>query len=214
MAAEALIRKADDRALTDAARALAHGGVVAFPTDTVYGLACELFNEKAVHQIYRIKGRPAHLPLIAMLASIEQWSQVGASLPDVALRYMERYWPGPLTIIIPAREDIPKSVLGEGTSIGLRIPDLFAARRLLFLAGKPLATTSANRSGQPAACTAEEVAHQLATSVDLILDGGPCMGAVPSTVVDCTVDPPRILREGPITAAMLAEIGPAPVKEG
>lgn len=207
-----MIRKADDRALTEAAEILKAGGVVAFPTDTVYGLACDLFNEKAVKQIYRIKGRPAHLPLIAMLAEADEWPRVASSLPESARRYMERFWPGPLTIIVPAREDIPKIVLGSGATIGLRIPNLFAARRLLFLAERPLATTSANHSGKPAPCKVEEIAEQLGHMVDLILDAGPCSGGLASTVVDCTVEPPKILREGPITAEMLAEAWPAQVE--
>jgi len=200
-----MIQAADDRALVDAARIINEGGVIAFPTDTVYGLACDLFNRAAVERIYAIKGRPAHLPLIAMFSYAEQWPLVAASAPESARRYMERFWPGPLTIIVPAREDIPKIVLGNGMTIGMRIPNCFAARRLLFLADIPLATTSANRSRHTPACTASEVAQQLGDAVDLILDAGPCPGAVPSTIIDCADDPPKIIREGPITAAMLAE---------
>jgi len=197
-------RKADNEALVEAARILAAGGVIAFPTDTVYGLACDLFNEEAVDRIYRIKARPAYLPLIAMLAEAEAWPQVSSSLPDSARRFMARFWPGPLTIIVPARKDIPAIVLGGGETIGMRIPDHDIARQLLRLAGRPLATTSANLSGQPAACIAEEVEKQIGDAVDLILDAGPCPGGQASTVVDCTVEPPKILREGPVTAEMLS----------
>jgi len=197
------IRKADIEALVEAARILAAGGVIAFPTDTVYGLACDLFNEEAVDRIYRIKARPVYLPLIAMLAEAEQWPRVASALPESARRFMARFWPGPLTIILPAREDIPAVVRGGGTTIGMRIPDHAVARELLRLAARPLATTSANLSGRPAACTAEEAAEQLGDAVDLILDAGPCPGGQASTVVDCTVEPPKILREGPITAEML-----------
>jgi len=198
-----VIRTADNEALADTARILGEGGVIAFPTDTVYGLACDLFNEEAVDRIYRIKARPAYLPLIAMLAEAEAWPQVASSLPESARRFMASYWPGPLTIIVPARSDIPAIVLGGGGTIGMRIPDHDIARQLLRLAGRPLATTSANLSGHPAACTAQEVLVQLGDAVDLILDAGPCPGGQASTVVDCTFDPPKILREGPITTAML-----------
>ncbi|MHB0938576.1 MAG: L-threonylcarbamoyladenylate synthase [Armatimonadota bacterium] len=199
-----MIRYADTDALADAARILTAGGVIAFPTDTVYGLACDLFNEEAVDRIYRIKARPAYLPLIAMLAEAEAWPQVASLLPESARRFMARFWPGPLTIIVPARKDIPAIVLGGGETIGMRIPDHDTARQLLRLAGRPLATTSANLSGQPVACTAQDADTQIGDAVDLILDVGPCPGGQASTVVDCTVEPPKILREGPITAEMLS----------
>lgn len=198
-----MIRIVDNDVLAEAARILAAGGVIAFPTDTVYGLACDLFNEEAVDRIYRIKARRTYLPLIAMLAESEVWPRVASSLPDSARHFMARFWPGPLTVIVPARKDIPAIVLGGGETIGMRIPDHDTARQLLRLAGLPLATTSANRSGQPAACTAQEAAAQLGDAVDLILDAGPCPGGQASTVVDCTFEPPKILREGPITADML-----------
>jgi L-threonylcarbamoyladenylate synthase len=197
------IRQADREALTEAARILSSGGVIAFPTDTVYGLACDLFNQAAVERVYQIKGRPAQLPLIAMFAEPGEWARVASALPASARYFIERCWPGPLTIIVPAREDIPAIVLGGGTTIGMRIPDHTIARELLRLAARPLATTSANLSGHPAACTAEEAAQQLGDAVDLILDAGHCPGGQASTVVDCTVEPPKILREGPITEEML-----------
>lgn len=198
-----MIREADNKTLIEAARIFAVGGVIAFPTDTVYGLACDLFNEEAVDRIYHIKARPAYLPLIAMLAEAQEWPRVASSLPESARRFMALFWPGPLTIIVPARKDIPSLVLGSGETIGMRIPDHDIARELLCLAARPLATTSANLSGQQAACTAEEVEKQLGDAVDLILDAGPCPGGQASTVVDCTIEPPKILREGPITKEML-----------
>lgn len=203
MCASAEIRPADYAALTAAARILARGGVVAFPTDTVYGLACDLFNAEAVQRIYEIKGRPARMPLIAMFADAAQWPQVAATLPECARRLMRRWWPGSLTLIVPARPDIPAIVLGGGQTIGMRVPDHAVARQLLRLAGRPLATTSANPSGQPAAVTAREVADLLGHVVDLILDGGAAPQGVASTVVDCTTDPPTVLREGPVTAEMM-----------
>ena len=197
------IYPADQTGLARAAEIIARGGVIAFPTDTVYGLGCDMFNADAVERIYTIKGRPASLPLIAMFAEVEQWPLVAASLPESAREYMQRWWPGPLTIIVPARADIPVRVLGGGSSIGMRIPDLVVTRQLLRLTDRPLATTSANRSGQPAATTARQVAAQLGDTVDLILDGGISPQGMASTVVDCTINPPAILREGPLTREML-----------
>jgi L-threonylcarbamoyladenylate synthase len=189
--------------LAKAARIVSEGGVIAFPTDTVYGLGCDLFNRQAVRRIYEIKGRPAHLPLIAMFADAQYWPQVAAGLPESARAYMERWWPGPLTIILPARSDISAEVLGGGKTIGTRIPNSPITQQLLALLETPLATTSANRSGHAPATTADEVLSQLHRLVDLIIDGGPSPQGVPSTVVDCTTAPPTILREGPITAEML-----------
>lgn len=186
-----------------AAHILCAGGVVAFPTDTVYGLACDLSNIAAVERIYQIKGRPAQMPLIAMFATPSDWEQVAMELSDAARDYMARWWPGSLTIIARARPELPASTLGGGTTIGMRIPDQPAARALLQLVGRPLATTSANLSGHPAPTTVQAIIQQLDGSLDLVLDAGLCPGGTASTVVDCTVTPPRILREGPITAAML-----------
>lgn len=199
----ATICPADYPALTRAARIIAQGGVIAFPTDTVYGLCCDLFNPDAVARIYEIKGRPATMPLIAMLAECGQWPQVATALPNAARQFMQRWWPGPLTIILPARPDIPEPVLGGGATIGVRIPDHPVALKLLHLTGRPLATTSANLSGQPSVNTATEVAAQLGRRVDLILDAGDAPGGIPSTILDCTTTPPTILRQGPITAEML-----------
>jgi len=198
-----VIRAADHEALAEAARILAAGGVIVFPTDTVYGLACDLFDAAAVARIYEIKGRPARLPLIAMFAEPAEWPRVAAALPESARRYMEQFWPGPLTIIVPARADIAAIALGGGTTIGMRIPDHAVARDLLRLTARPLATTSANLSGCPAACSAKEAVEQLGDTVDLILDAGHCPGGQVSTVVDCTTEPLTILREGAITAEML-----------
>ncbi|MHB9026311.1 MAG: L-threonylcarbamoyladenylate synthase [Armatimonadota bacterium] len=198
-----IIVQAEYSALCRAARIIAEGGVIAFPTDTVYGLGCDLFNPQAARRIFEIKGRPVHMPLIAMVADRGQWPQVAASLPECARRLMQRWWPGPLTLILPARPDIPEIILGGGNTIGVRIPNLDSARQLLRLAGRPLATTSANHSGQPPLCTARDVAEQLGNAVDLIIDDGPSPLGVPSTVLDCTTEPPKIIREGHLSAVTL-----------
>ncbi len=187
----------------EAARIVRDGGVVAFPTDTVYGLACDMNNDAAVRRIYAIKGRPAHMPLIIMLPASSQLDQAATTVTPYALEMMEQFWPGALTIILPARPGLPELVLGGGNTVGLRIPDHNIARELLHIAARPLATTSANRSGNPAPDTAAWVAEELGEDVDYILDGGVCPGGMASTVLNCTVEPPQILRPGPITAAQL-----------
>lgn len=194
---------ADESALAQAAEIIAGGGVIAFPTDTVYGLGCDLFNVQAVQRIYAIKERPGGMPLIALFADAAQWPQVAAALPPGVEALMARWWPGPLTLIVPARADVPAMVLGGGTTIGMRIPDHPIALSLLKACHRPLATTSANISGAPAACMVQEVAGQLEAQVDLILDGGACPGGMASTVLDCTTVPFTIVREGPVTRADL-----------
>ncbi|MEI7832991.1 MAG: L-threonylcarbamoyladenylate synthase [bacterium] len=191
------------KSVIEAARIVRDGGVVAFPTDTVYGLACDMNNVAAVRRIYAIKGRPAHMPLIIMLAAASQWELAAASASLYALEMMEKFWPGALTIILSARPDLPELVLGGGNTVGLRIPDHNIARELLHLAARPLATTSANRSGNPAPDTAAWVAEELGGDVDYILDGGQCPGGMASTVLNCAVEPPGIIRQGPITAQQL-----------
>ena len=198
------IHVADTAALQRAARIIAEGGVVAFPTDTVYGLGCDLFNTRAVERIYAIKGRPARMPLIAMFGLPEQWALVADELPERARTLMARWWPGPLTLIAPARPEVPARVLGGGTTIGMRMPDHPAALALFYLVARPLATTSANRSGAPPACSAEEVYAQLHGEIELILDAGASPHGQASTVLDCITDPPTILRPGPLT---LEELG-------
>ena len=200
---DARIVPATEEMLAEAARILVSGGVIAFPTDTVYGICCDLFNSHAVQRIYEIKERPAGMPLIAMFAQMPEWQSVAGMVSPRAQAYMRRWWPGALTIIAPARADIPSIVLGEGSTIGMRVPDHATARRLLALAARPLATTSANLSGTPPACDAAQVAEQLAGRIDMILDGGASPQGAASTVLDCSVDPPAILRDGPVTREML-----------
>lgn len=198
-----MIRNADQSVLREASAVLAGGGVIAFPTDTVYGLGCDLMNAGAVRRVYRIKDRPEGMPLIAMFAEQSQWRQVAASLPSGVDVLMGHWWPGPLTLIVPACTGIPEAVLGGGTTIGMRIPDHPVALALLQACRSPLATTSANLSGRPPACTAAEVATQLGDAVDLVIDGGLCPGGTASTVLDCTTVPCMIVREGPVTRADL-----------
>jgi L-threonylcarbamoyladenylate synthase len=176
---------------------LAGGGIVAFPTDTVYGIGALAFDNNAVTSIYAAKDRPVEKAIPILIAEIMDLAKVAAEVSHLTRRLASRFWPGPLTCIVPKLHTLPESVSATET-VGVRIPDHGTARILLRLAG-PMAVTSANISGQPAPITAEEVYHQLDGRIPLIIDGGKTPGGIPSTLVDCTDDKLKILREGPIT---------------
>lgn len=192
-----LIRADSDQSIAEAIGALRRGGLVAIPTDTVYGLAAELWNEQAVARIYAAKGRPEIKAIPVLLSGVEALPEVAQPAPDFVLELARRFWPGPLTVVLPRRPEIPE-VVSPTATIGVRVPDQAFARELLAAAG-PLAVTSANRSGRPGARTASEVLAELGDSIELVVDGGRTPGGVPSTVVDCTESRPRLLREGPIS---------------
>ena len=172
------------------------GGLVAFPTDTVYGVGSLAFKAAAVESIYAAKNRPNEKAIPVLLGGAEDLAKVVASIPPMALTLAARFWPGPLTLVVPKHPDLPEAVSATAT-VGVRVPDHPAARRLLQAAG-PMAVTSANLSGQASPSTAEEVFEQLSGCITLILDGGRTPGGVPSTVVDCAGAEPKILREGPV----------------
>ena len=173
------------------------GGLVAFPTDTVYGVGCLAFDGKAVESIYAAKDRPIEKAIPVLIGDESDLEKVGLNIPDAAHKLASRFWPGPLTILIPKKPNLPESVSATET-VGVRIPDHEVARALLRAAG-PMAVTSANISGQASPSTAEEVFAQLNGRIPLIIDGGKTPGGVPSTLVDCTDKEIKILREGPIT---------------
>jgi len=183
-----------------AVRALAAGGIVAFPTDTYYALGASAWNAEAIARVFAAKRRPAGEPLPVLVADRAQWSAVAAELPDAALRLAERFWPGALTIVCRRAAHLPAALTGGGETVGVRQPNSAAALALCRAAGAPLTGTSANTHGRPAPLTAVEVALDLGSAVDLILDGGPCPGGQPSTVVDVTEAPPRIVRAGAVSA--------------
>jgi L-threonylcarbamoyladenylate synthase len=187
----------DQNHLTAAVQVLQSGGLVAFPTDTVYGLGALVFDGPAVEAIYAAKARPVDKAIPVLLGDMEDIERVAAQLPPLARRLAARFWPGPLTLIVPKSPHLPRAVSTTGT-VGVRVPDHEIARALLRLAG-PLAVTSANISDQASPATAREVSVQLDGRIDLILDGGRTPGGLPSTVVDCTGATPVILRPGPIS---------------
>jgi L-threonylcarbamoyladenylate synthase len=199
--------------IEDAVRAIRRGGVVAIPTDTVYGLACDPASTAAVSRIYAIKRRPGALELTLLAASVAD-IEADVDLSPAARTLAERYWPGALSIVSALRSRrwaIPR----EGTTLSVRIPDHPITLELLRRTG-PLATTSANRHGEPAADTAAGVAAALGAEIDIVIDGGRSAGLA-STIIDCTTTTPRVLRDGPISAtALLSLLGgfPATTTEG
>jgi L-threonylcarbamoyladenylate synthase len=180
---------------------LGAGLVVGFPTDTVYGLAALAGRADAVERIFEAKGRPRAQPLVLMVHELGRVGEV-AEVGERERRCMERWWPGPLTLVLRAREGLePPLVTGAPPTVGVRIPDHPAALALLAAAAAPLATTSANRSGEPEAMTAQEAARLV--GVAAVLDGGRAPGGIPSTLLDLSGREPRILREGPVSGAEL-----------
>lgn len=192
-------------ALSHALDVLKSGGLVAFPTDTVYGVGALAFDGKSVESIYAAKDRPIEKAIPILIADAEDMEKVGRDIPQIAYRLAVRFWPGPLTCVIPKQPTLPEAVSATPT-VGVRVPDHEVARALLRAAG-PMAVTSANISGEESPSTAEEVFTQLNGRIELIIDGGRTPGGIPSTVVDCSGTEVRILREGPISLQELLSSG-------
>jgi L-threonylcarbamoyladenylate synthase len=190
--------------LQSALEILQNGGLVAFPTDTVYGLGALAFDNTAIKSIYTAKNRPIERAIPILIGDIKDLDQVAVAIPQMALTFAAHFWPGPLTCVVPKKQTLPPAVSATAT-VAVRIPDHADARALLGLVG-PMAVTSANISGEPSPSTAREVYDQLAGRIPLILDGGPTPGGIASTLVDCTGDQPVILREGPITLQQLLDV--------
>lgn len=202
----------DPEALRPAAALIREGGIVAFPTETVYGLGADATNASAVNRVFAAKGRPADNPLIVHVASPEDVTKVVASVPAVAQKLMERFWPGPLTLVLPRRPEIPDNVTCGLATVGVRMPRHPVALALIREAGVPLAAPSANLSGRPSPTTAEHVVEDLRGRVDLIIDGGETGVGLESTVIDLTIDPPVLLRPGGVTVEQLMSVvGPVTV---
>ena len=187
----------DPQAIARALVVLRKGGLVAFPTDTVYGIGALAFNNSAVRSIYTAKDRPVEKAIPVLFADPADLAKVTLEVSDAAARLAAHFWPGPLTLVVVKHPDLPESVSTTAT-VGVRVPDHPVARALLRATG-PMAVTSANLSGQPSPSTVKEVFAQLGGRIALIIDGGRTPGGVPSTVVDCVEAEPRVLREGPIS---------------
>ena len=192
------------RLLNQAVQLLRDGGVVAFPTDTVYGVGVDPFQSEAVRRLYRIKGRPEDKPIAILVGSIEDVARVAQTPSRTFSRLADRFWPGGLTLIVETRE-LPPEITAGGSTVGVRMPDHPLTLELLRGFGGPIATTSANRSGENPATSAEEVGAQLGDHVNLIVDGGDTITKVASTVLDLSVSPPKVLRHGGISEELLVE---------
>lgn len=196
----------DDALLQAAADVLRQGGLVAFPTETVYGLGAHALDPEAVERIYEAKGRPPTNPIIVHVASIAQARQVAAEWSETAQALAERFWPGPLTLVVPKRAEVPDRVTAGLDTVGLRMPDHPVALRLIELAGVPVAAPSANRYTAVSPTDAAHVIDGLGGAVDIIVDAGPTSVGIESTVLSLTGEEPRILRPGMVGAADLAEL--------
>ncbi|TAK15950.1 MAG: threonylcarbamoyl-AMP synthase [Acidobacteria bacterium] len=198
----------DDAALARAASLIRRGELVAFPTETVYGLGANALDESAVEKIFAAKGRPFADPLIVHLASADDVASVTASIPPGCRELMRAFWPGPLTLIMPRGAAVPRRVTAGRDTVAVRVPAHPVAQALLARAGVPIAAPSANRFSRPSPTTAAHVADDLGEALDLILDGGPTRHGVESTVLDLTSDPPVVLRPGAVTLEALREFVP------
>lgn len=199
-------------AMARAADIIRQGGIVAFPTETVYGLGANAMDAAAVARIFAAKGRPSDNPLIVHVADREQLAGVVGELPPIVERLMAKFWPGPLTLVLPKRPVIPEAVTCGLSTVGVRMPNHPVALALIRAAGVPLAAPSANKSGRPSPTAAEHVLEDLAGRIPLVLDGGETGLGLESTVLDMTVDPPVLLRPGGVTLEQIcAVIGPVEV---
>jgi len=195
-----------------AAKALKDGHLVAFPTETVYGLGADATNEKAVSRIYSVKGRPTDHPLIVHISSINKLDQWATDIPEYAIKLARDFWPGPMTLILPRTELAKDFITGRQCNVGLRVPNQPVALALLSefesLGGRGVAAPSANRFGAVSPTTAEDVTEELSNYLekyDLVLDGGQCLVGIESTIIDCTGIAPKVLRPGAITKEMIEQ---------
>lgn len=196
----------NDAAIARAAQIIRSGGLVAFPTETVYGLGADALNENAVRKIFIAKERPFDDPLIVHIADAQQLLLLARHIPQRAWELVKKFWPGPLTLVLPKTERVPAVTTGGLETVAVRMPGHPIARQLIELSGCPIAAPSANRFGRPSPTTAQHVLEDLDGRIELILDGGPTPIGVESTVLDLTQDPPMILRPGGVTLEALQEI--------
>ncbi len=199
--------RADDF-FAEARGLLESGGILALPTETYYALAVNPLDEAALARLFALKARPPEKPLLVLLPGPEMLARVARTVPEVASRLLARFWPGPLTLILPALDHLPRLLTGGTGTIGVRQPRQDLVRRLMTALGLPVTGTSANRSGRRSLTEAAAVAREFGAGVDLILEAGPCPGGLPSTIVDVSAAPPRLVRAGAIPAARLKEVIP------
>ena len=196
----------EEELINQAGEILQKGGLVAFPTETVYGLGADATNPEAVKKIFEAKGRPQDNPLIIHVASFDNLEEYVTEISILAKKIMNKFWPGPLTIILNKSDKIPAITSAGLNSVGVRMPSNIIARKLIAAAGVPIAAPSANISGRPSPTEVQRCIEDLMGKVDCILGGGKCEVGLESTIIDCSVDPPCILRPGAITLDMLKEL--------
>lgn len=200
-------RSSTDPALNDqihrAVQVVRDGGVIVFPTDTVYGLAAAIDRPAAIERVYAIKGRAETKPLPVLISRPDEIRRLASTVPAAATQLAMRFWPGPLTIVVPASERVPLDVRRGVATVGLRIPNSQVALRIIEGAGGALAVTSANRSGEPETTTADEVCASVGGLVDVVVDGGRTPGSTPSTVVDVSGATVTVLRHGVLSEALI-----------
>jgi L-threonylcarbamoyladenylate synthase len=207
------ISKCTADTISNAAQALIDGHLVAFPTETVYGLGADATNEKAVSRIYSVKGRPIGHPLIVHISSINKLDQWATDIPEYAIKLAREFWPGPMTLILPRTDLAENFITGGQSNVGLRVPNqpiaLALLRRFEELGGLGIAAPSANRFGAVSPTSSEAVIEELGGFLnpnDLILNGGPCQIGIESTIIDCTGIEPKVLRPGAVTYEMIYSV--------
>lgn len=202
-------REEEAESITEEVRAvLLAGGLAALPTETFYALSAHPFGEEALKHLLTLKARPARKPILLLVSDQDMVMQLAREIPEAAARLMARFWPGPLTIILPARPEMSRLLTGDTGTIGVRQPAQPVTLGLLARVGFPVTGTSANRSGARPLTRAREVAREFGDALDLVLDAGPCPGGKPSTVVDVSRTPALLVRAGAVPAAALAEVLP------
>lgn len=196
----------DDEVLRQAGEILKEGGLVAFPTETVYGLGGDALNPQSSAKIYAAKGRPSDNPLIVHICKLEDLEKITAAIPPAAMALAEAFWPGPMTMILPKADCVPKETTGGLDTVAVRMPSHKTALKLIEYAGGYIAAPSANTSGKPSPTVAKYVVEDMQGKIDMIIDGGAVGIGLESTIIDLTVNPPQILRPGYITQPMLSEV--------
>ena len=196
----------DENAIQEAAAILRRGGLLGIPTETVYGLGADGLNEDAVRRIFEAKGRPQDNPLILHIPEASWLERCCVDVPDTAYTLASRFWPGPLTMILPRRSCVPLRTTGGLETVGVRCPDHPVTRAIIAAADTPVAAPSGNTSGRPSPTTAQHMVEDMWGKIDGIVDGGPCVVGVESTIIDLTVQPPRLLRPGGLPLEALEEV--------
>jgi L-threonylcarbamoyladenylate synthase len=200
---ESKVLRDDSKGIAQAGRLIRQGGIVAFPTETFYALGADALDPRAIGKIYEIKGRDEEKPLLLLVAKKDWLPEWIKGLPPLAEALIEKFWPGPLTLVFEASERIPAGLTGRTGKIGIRVPGHPVARELIQAVGRAVTGTSANRSGFPSASFAVEVMEALGEKIDAVLDGGRTAGGLGSTILDVSGPSPKILRQGVVSAAEL-----------